>query len=271
MKGLKKSVLAVLVGALTLGVVGCSSSKSEGDKTQLEAIKEKGVLTMATSADYPPYEFHKEINGKDTIVGFDIMIAEEVAKNLGVELEIKDMKFDGLLGALKSGNVDVVVAGMSPTEERKQAVNFTNVYHNGEHTILVKKDDKDKYKNIEDLKEASIAVQKSSLQESIAKDVIQSSNIKSLGKISDVILELQNDNVDAVVVSKEAIGGYLKQYSSLMEANIDLGNDQSEGSAIAINKSDDTSLVDAINEVLNKLEKENQIEKFVEEATQLAQ
>lgn len=269
MKGLKKSVLLMIVGALTLGVVGCSSS--EEDKTQLEVIKEKGVLTMATSADYPPYEFHKEINGKDTIVGFDVMIAEEVAKNLGVELEIKDMKFDGLLGALKSGNVDIILAGMTPTEERKQAVNFTNIYHNGEHTILVKKENKEKYKSIEDLSKASIAVQKSSLQENIAKDVIKSTNIKSLGKISDVVLELQNENVDAVVVSKEAITGYLKQYPDILEANIDLGNDQSEGSAIAINKTDDTSLVDAINEVLSKLEKENKIEAFVEKATQLAQ
>lgn len=226
---------------------------------------------MATSADYPPYEFHKEINGKDTIVGFDVMIAEEVAKNLGVELEIKDMKFDGLLGALKSGNVDIILAGMTPTEERKQAVNFTNIYHNGEHTILVKKENKEKYKSIEDLSKASIAVQKSSLQENIAKDVIKSNNIKSLGKISDVVLELQNENVDAVVVSKEAITGYLKQYPDILEANIDLGNDQSEGSAIAINKTDDTSLVDAINEVLSKLEKENKIEAFVEKATQLAQ
>ncbi|WP_286315902.1 transporter substrate-binding domain-containing protein [Romboutsia ilealis] len=269
MKGLKKSVLLMIVGALTLGVVGCSSS--EEDKTQLEVIKEKGVLTMATSADYPPYEFHKEINGKDTIVGFDVMIAEEVAKNLGVELEIKDMKFDGLLGALKSGNVDIILAGMTPTEERKQAVNFTNIYHNGEHTILVKKENKEKYKSIEDLSKASIAVQKSSLQENIAKDVIKSNNIKSLGKISDVVLELQNENVDAVVVSKEAITGYLKQYPDILEVNIDLGNDQSEGSAIAINKTDDISLVDAINEVLSKLENENKIEAFVEKATQLAQ
>lgn len=269
MKRLKKSVLLMIEGALTLGVVGCSSS--DGDKTQLEEIKEKGVLTMATSADYPPYEFHKEINEKDTIVGFDIMIAEEVAKNLGVELEIKDMKFDGLLGALKSGNVDIVLAGMTPTEERKQAVNFTNIYHNGEHTILVKKENKEKYKSIEDLSKASIAVQKSSLQENIAKDVIKSTNIKSLGKISDVVLELQNENVDAVVVSKEAITGYLKQYPDILEASIDLGKDQNEGSAIAINKTDDTSLVDAINEVLNKLEKENKIEAFVEKATQLAQ
>lgn len=269
MEGLKKSVLLMLAGILTLGVVGCSSS--EEGKTQLEKIKEKGVLTMATSADYPPYEFHKEINGKDTIVGFDVMIAEEVAKNLGVELEIKDMKFDGLLGALKSGNVDIVVAGMTPTEERKQAVNFTNIYHNGEHTILVKKENKDKYKSIEDLSKVSIAVQKSSLQENIAKDVIKSANIKSLGKISDVVLELQNDNVDAVVVSKEAIPGYLKQYPDILDVNIDLGNNQNEGSAIAINKTDDTSLVDAINEVLSKLEKENKIEAFVEEATQLAQ
>jgi len=106
MKGLKKSIICVLAGVLSLGVVGCTSQKKEVSK--LQEIKDKGVLTIGTSADYPPYEFHKEIDGKDTIVGFDMMIAEEIAKDLGVKLEIKDMKFDGLLGALKSKNVDMV-------------------------------------------------------------------------------------------------------------------------------------------------------------------
>ncbi len=75
---------------------------------------------MATSADYPPYEFHKVVNGKDEIVGFDIEIAKEIAKQLGVELEIKDIKFDGLLAALQGGTVDMVISGMTPTEERKK-------------------------------------------------------------------------------------------------------------------------------------------------------
>jgi arginine/lysine/histidine transporter system substrate-binding protein len=269
MKKLKKSIFAVLVGVLSLGVVGCSSSKEDGN--QVQEIKDKGVLIIATSADYPPYEFHKDINGKDTIVGFEMMIAEQIAKDLGVKLEIKDMKFDGLLGALKSGNVDMVVAGMSPTEERKKAVNFTNTYYNGQHTILIKEDNKNKYKTIDDLKNAKIAVQKASLQEKIAKDVIKATDIKSLGKISDVILELQNNNVDAVVVSKEAITGYLDQYSQIIESNIDLGKNKGEGSAIAIDKDEDKSLVEAVNKTLDKLQSENKIEDFVQKSTKLAQ
>ena len=100
-----------------------------------------------------------------------MMMAEEIAKELGVKLDIKDMKFDGLLGVLKSGNVDMVVAGMSPIEERKKGVNFTDISYNGEHVILVKEQSKNKYKSIDDLKNTKIAVQKASLQENIAKDI----------------------------------------------------------------------------------------------------
>ena len=126
-------------------------------------------------------------------------------------------------------------------------------------------------KNIEDLKSASIAVQKASLQETIAKDVIKTKNIKSLGKISDVILELENNNVDAAVVSKEAISGYLKQYPDLVESNVNLGQNQGEGSAIAIDKSQDKTLVDQVNKTLDELKSKNKIEEFVQKATQLAQ
>lgn len=269
MKKIKKSIMAVLIGVLSLGVVGCSSSND--GKNQVETIKDKGVLTIGTSADYPPYEFHKEIDGKDTIVGFEMMIAEEIAKDLGVKLEIKDMKFDGLLGALKSGNIDMVVAGMSPTEERKKAVNFTDVYYNGETSIVIKQENKDKFKTIEDLKTAKIGVQKASLQEAIAKENIQATEIKGLSKIPDVVLELQNNNVDAIIVSKEGVKGYLNQYPDMMYANVDLGESKGEGAAIAVDKVDDISLVEEVNKVLDGLNKNNKIEEFVQKATELAQ
>lgn len=276
---LKKVLAGVLVGVLSLGLVACSSSDSTGSdkgkdakaKTQLEMVKEKGKLVIATSADYPPYEFHKEIDGKDTIVGFDIMIAEEIAKELGVELEIKDMKFDGLLPALQGGNADLIVAGMSPTEERKQAINFTDVYYNGEIAVLINKKDLDKYTTLESLKDVKIGAQKASLQESFAIDEIEATNIKSLSKIPDLILELKNGNVDAVVCTKQAVTGYLKQYPELTYANVDTGEDTSEGSAIAIKKSDDLSLVEECNKVLGKLKAENKVEEFVNKATELAQ
>lgn len=276
---LKKVLAGVLVGVLSLGLVACSSSESTGSdenkdakaKTQLEIVKEKGKLVIATSADYPPYEFHTIIDGKDTIVGFDIMIAEEIAKGLGVELEIKDMKFDGLLPALQGGNADLIVAGMSPTEERKKAINFTDTYYNGEISILINKKDLDKYTTLESLKDVKIGAQKASLQESFAIDEIGAKNIKSLSKIPDLILELKNGNVDAVVCTKQAVTGYLNQYQELSYANVDTGEDTSEGSAIAVKKSEDLSLVEACNEVLQTLKSENKIEEFVKKATELAQ
>lgn len=269
MKILKKSTLSLLAIVLTLGLVGCTSQKKESNK--LEEIKNKGVLTIGTSADYPPYEFHKEINGEDKIVGLDIMIAEELAKELGVKLEIKDMKFDGLLGALKSQNIDMVMAGMTPTEERKKAVDFSDTYYNGSNVILVKKENLDKYKTIEDLKNARIGVQKASLQENIVKDVIKAKNIKSLSKIQDIVLELENNNIDAVVISKATTKGYLKQYKDLACTNVDSIEGETEGSAIPVNKSENKAFLNEVNKVLNKLKKEGKIEEFVEKATELAQ
>ena len=272
---LKKVLLGMLVGVLSLGFVACSSSEDKGSDakatTQLEQVKEKGKLVIATSADYPPYEFHKEIDGKDTIVGFDIMIAEEIAKELGVELEIKDMKFDGLLPALQSGNVDMVVAGMTATEERQQAVNFTESYYNGEISILINKKDLDKYTTLESLKSVKIGAQKASLQENFAIETIEATNMKLLSKIPDLILELKNGNVDAVVVTKQSVTGYLKQYPELTYANVNTGEYGAEGAAIAIKKSDDLSLVEKSNEILAKLKSENKIDEFVNKATELAQ
>ena len=133
-KSILKKVIAVgIMGVMALGLAGCGSStkdtsnNSEDSKVttdakdggiSLEEVKKKGKLVVGTSADYPPYEFHKEIDGKDTIVGFDIDIAKEIAKDMGVEVEIKDMDFDGLLVASQAGKVDLVIAGMNPTPER---------------------------------------------------------------------------------------------------------------------------------------------------------
>lgn len=264
----KKTFIMALVCAMTFGVVGCTNS-NETSKTQVEKIKENGVLVIGTSADYPPYEFHKEIDGKDTIVGMDIDVANEIANELGVTLEIKDMKFEGIIASLQAGNIDMAVAGLTPTEERKQAVNFTDLYYNGENIIVTTKENQDKFKTLDDLKNSKVAVQKSSLQENIAKE-LDVSEIKSLGKIQEVILELNNKNVDAIIVSKEAMPGYFKEFNNLVEAKIKL-EDNDEGSAIGIKKSDDNSLVEVSNKVIKELKEQGKIEEFMQKATELSQ
>lgn len=115
-------------GKLSLGLLlaagllaGCGSNNNENN-TAASGNANTGAaakkLIMGTSADFPPYEFHKVVDGQDTIVGFDIEIAKEIAADLGRELEIKDLPFDSLLNELSSGRIDMVISGLSPTPER---------------------------------------------------------------------------------------------------------------------------------------------------------
>ena len=269
MKNLKKIMVVVLSLMIVLSVAGCGQKEeAEVQKTKLEQIKESGQLVIGTSASYPPYEFHKQIDGKDQIVGFDIEIAKEIASDLGVELVIKDMKFEGLLAALNTGKIDMVIAGMTPTEERKKSVDFSKVYYVATQSVIVKADQVENYKTPEDLKDKMIGVQKGTLQEEIAKDVVPAEQIKGLGKVADVILELKGDKVDAIIVESPVGKAYAKNNDDLGVAEIDFNTGDS-GSAIAIKKGS-TDFVAAVDESLDRLINEGKIDEFVAAATELA-
>ena len=149
-KGLMKKIIATAVlGIMTMGLAGCGSSndKNSASKTDLlEKIQKNGKLVVGMSADYAPYEFHYiDENGKDVIGGFDVDIANEIANKIGVNLVIQEMDFDALVSALPAGKVDLVISGMNPTEERAKVVDFSEVYYNSKHGILVRAEDADKY------------------------------------------------------------------------------------------------------------------------------
>ena len=140
-----RRTLAILAALMVIFPVVAGGAKDSKAVSSLEKIKASGKIILGTSADYPPYEFHALVDGKDTIVGFDIELAKEIAKDLGVELEIKDMSFDGLLAALVSGNVDMVISGMTPTEERRQNVDFSEIYYQAVHGAVIRVADEAKY------------------------------------------------------------------------------------------------------------------------------
>lgn len=266
---LKKFVAGILIGMFALGSVSCAKKdeKTAEKASTVDRIKKSGKLVLGTSADYPPYEFHKSINGKDTIIGFDVEIAKEIAKSLGVQLEISDMKFDGLLAALKTGKVDMIISGMNPTEERKKSVDFSKIYYNANQFVVVRAEDKDKVKSLVDLNGKKIGVQKSSVQESLAKDQIKDAQLKSLGKIPDIVLELKNKKVDAAVIEGPVAKFYTDKNKDLVITDAAFNvKAEEKGSAIAIQKGSDDFLK-VVNDTLDRLIKEGKIEKFVIEAT----
>jgi len=281
-KNIKKVVSIMLIAVMLFAFAACSAKTESGAKpatdqktaVQPEAsgkiaeIKEKGKIVLGTSADYPPYEFHKEINGKDNIVGFDIDIAKAIAADLGVELEIKDMKFDGLLAALVADDIDFIIAGMVPKEERKKSVDFSIPYYQAEQKMLVKAAIADKIKSVADLKGLKIGAQKSTVQEDIANTKIEASEVKALSKITDLVLELKNDKIDGLVLVAPVAVAYAKQNQDLVVPDITFGKE--DGVAVAVNKGN-TDLVEAINATLDKMMKDGSIDKFIGDATILSE
>lgn len=271
-KGLLKKIMVMAIAStMAITSVGCGKSdvNTTGEKkTQLEQIKEDGKLVVGTSADYPPYEFHANIDGQDKIVGFDIDIAQAFADDLGVELEIKDMKFDGLLIALQADKVDMVFSGMTPTEERKQNADFSDIYYEAKHGFMLRKGEETNIKSFDDLKGKKIGVQKGSIQEGIAKENFEAENVKSLSKIPELVLDLKNNKVDAILVEEGVAQITCNNNNDVAMADFEI-TDETGGNAIALKKGE-KELQDAINKTISKLKEENKIEKFVSDANDLA-
>ncbi|PAB59551.1 transporter substrate-binding domain-containing protein [Anaeromicrobium sediminis] len=268
-KYIKILMASLLVFTMIFSLAGCGQNKEASKEvSKVDLIKEKGKIVLGTSADYPPYEFHKEINGEDTIVGFDIEIAKAMAEELGVELEIKDMKFDGLLAGLKAGKIDFIVAGMSPTEERKKSVDFTQIYYKGVNKVLVRVEDKDKYNTVDDFKGTKVGAQKSSIQEDLAKNELKDIELKSLGKLTNLVLELENKKIDSIVVSEFVAEAYAKQNPKLALAGMEFGNGE-DGSAIAIDKGNE-ELVKIMDKAIDKLKESGKLKEFIIEAIELS-
>ncbi|MGI6161124.1 MAG: ABC transporter substrate-binding protein [Christensenellales bacterium] len=270
-----KKVLAFLLAALMLFGLGACAPKATEDsdsddssQNTLEAIKSRGTLRLGTSADYPPYEFHISVDGKDTIVGFDVEIGKEIAKDMGVELEIVDMSFEGLLAALQAGTIDVVIAGMTPDEERKEAADFSDIYYYAEQGVLIRTEDADKYTSVDAFEGLDVGAQKGAIQETIAQEQLTGSNVKGLTKIGPLVLELKTKKVEAVVMEKPVAENYISQHPDLMLANIELV-DETGGSAVATNKNQ-PELLEAINTTIKRLLDEGLIDKYVAEANILS-
>ena len=264
----------LMLGMLT----GCGSSKadpaadvavpdwinslSDEGIAAAKAIIATGKLVLGTSADYAPFEFHTEINGTDTIVGFDISIAQYMAEQLGVELEIVDMSFDNLLISLNKGDFDIVLAAMSSNEERAKAVDFSNEYYLSNNVILVQKQNADKYTTKESLQGVSMAAQKGTVCETRAKELAGESSVVSLVKVQDMVSELLSGKVKAVLLDKPVASGYVIMQDSL--EMVDIGLVAEEGMSVAMKK-DSAGLTELVNCMLSQLTEE-QLDSWMGEA-----
>jgi polar amino acid transport system substrate-binding protein len=271
----KISLLMGIILIFTSLLVACNNGKNINSKSNnpevksysLDGIKNKGKLIMGTSADYPPYEFHIMVDGKDTIVGFDIEIGKYIADKLGVELEIRDMEFNNLLGGLSTGMLDIVIAGMVNEPDRE--ANFTKPYDSdGVHKILIRKSDQNRFQSEADFNDATLGAQTGSIQKDIAKG-IEGATVKELPALNTLIMELKTEKVDGVVMSMEAAELYKETNEDIIIIEkVDLTHGEG-GSSIALKTGND-ELTEYINEIIDELIELDLIEKWKAEAKELS-
>ena len=271
---MKKMMSLLMALAVAVSLAACGSAQTgnkEEAKTEntasnkLEQIKAKGVLVLGTCADYPPYETHAIVDGKDEIVGFDIEIAKEIAKALGVELKIEDMDFDALLVSLNSDKVDMVIAGMSANEERAKAVDFSMIYYNPQQKIVIRKENLNDLTSLEAFNGKTIGVQKGTIQEEFADKNMSGANKIALGKIPALIMELKSGKSDGLVLEEPVAAAYVGKNDDLAIAALDVVIEEDNGSSVAVKKGE-KELLAVIDQTIKTLVEEKKIDEMVVEA-----
>ncbi|HDJ5158480.1 TPA: ABC transporter permease subunit [Staphylococcus aureus] len=239
------------------------TAHAEQDQTW-EKIKERGELRVGLSADYAPMEFEHTVNGKTEYAGVDIDLAKKIAKDNNLKLKIVNMSFDSLLGALKTGKIDIIISGMTSTPERKKQVDFSDSYMMAKNIMLVKKDKVNEYKDIKDFNNKKVGAQKGTEQEKIAQTEIENASITSLSRLPDVILALKSGKVEGAVVEKPVAEAYLKQNPKLGISNVKF-NEEEKDTVIAVPK-DSPKLLSQINKTIKEVKDKGLIDKYMTNA-----
>ena len=208
---------------------------------------------MATSPDYAPFEFQALVDGKNQVVGADIDMAQAIADELGVKLEVSSMSFDNVLTSLQTGKADLAIAGISATEERKEVFDFSIPYYENKISFLIRKTDLEKYKDLDSLASANIAAQKGTLT-----------------NMGEAVNELQSGKVDAVHMDEPVALSYATKNADLAVATVSLTMKEGEENAVAIKKGN-SDLKEVVDKVIQKLKDDGTYQTYLEKAAKLTE
>lgn len=221
----------------------------------LKAISKAGKITVATSADLPPWEFYDE---KGKLSGFDIDLMEEVGKELGVEVEWRDMDWDIVIAAVQEHKCDVLIGSCSITEKRLIMIDFTNKYFQHTYAILSKTGSGVVMNSWEDLGKYTVGVQSGTTQLDdvnaalVSKGLMPESNLIIYPRVDRMVMDLEAGRVETVYVNKMSLVQFLPMYPDL-EVVWERSQPQDLGVGIGLSKNR-PELKDRLNEILAKLE-----------------
>ncbi|MBR5108790.1 MAG: transporter substrate-binding domain-containing protein [Clostridia bacterium] len=244
---MKKTMAIALVLIMMMSVVCVAHADMLSD------IQAKGVLVLGANIEFPPYEFYwtNPETGAEEIAGFDMDLARGIAQQLGVELQINDQAFSGLVTALSIGEMDMVISGLAIKPERLEVVDFSDPYFSGEQILLVRAEDYDKYLTAEDLAGKKVGAQLGSLQQGILESQFAKSEPLLLDKPSVLALELMQGNIDGWLITDLVAMQYMVVYPDMFQiSQVPVDYDSSAGIGVAVTKGDNASLLEIVNQYI---------------------
>lgn len=256
----RKLLFSLVFSAMAITtLIGCGGQETATNGDNGEPASQ--TLVMATSPDYPPYEFYETAGGEGEPIGFDIDIAKYITEQLGYELEISGMDFNGIIPALQSERADFAMAGMTPTEERQQNVDFSDIYYEAKNTIVTQKDAG--FDSFAALEGKTVGVQLGATQQEAAQtasEEVGGFEIEPRNRISELIQEVKAGRIDAAVVEDTVAKGYVQNNPDLEFTTVE--NAEAAGSAIAFPKG--SELTAEFDRVLEEMKTNGEMDRLIQ-------
>ncbi len=255
---MKKALLFLLAAVMVFSFAACAKQGTPAPSPVADnAAAYEGTYTaplkMGTNAAFPPYEYKEGEEFK----GIDIEIAGALAKELGTTLEVVDMEFDSIIASVQQGEVQVGIAGMTVTDERKKEVNFTHSYATGVQVVIVTENSS--IATLDDLAGKKIGTQLGTTGDMYSKDDYGEENVTSYGKGADAIIALKGGDVDAVIIDNEPAKAFVAENEGLKILETEYAV---EDYAIAVSK-DNAQLLADLNKALEKLTADGTIDTII--------
>ena len=258
---MKKIIAMMMALAMVLALAACGNNAATSGEASPYTTANAGKLTMATNAAFPPYEY---VEG-GAIVGIDAEIAGAIAAKLGLELQIDDMEFDSIIEAVKGGKADIGLAGMTVTDERKEAVDFTATYATGVQVVIVTEDSA--ITSVDDLfaegANTTIGVQRNTTGDLYTTWDIEDEGLGKVDRYSkgaDAVQALKTGKVDCVVIDNEPAKAFVNAIEGLKILDTEYAVEDYAG---AMNKAN-PELYQAVNAALEELIADGTVQAIVE-------
>ena len=224
---------------------------------EVSGVLADGVLTVGTNAECPPIDYVDDNGEAD---GFYIALIKAIGEKLGVAVEVENMEFDSLVASI-GNKIDVAIAGMTVTDERKESVDFSNAYYDALQYVIVPEGSE--ITSFDDLAGKTIGVQLGTTGDIIASDDVEGATVSQYNKAVDAVNDLLNGRVDCVIVDKNPAQVFEAQFAGQVKALDGAQFDfEVENYAIALPK-DDTVLAEQVNAALEEIKADGTFDKLV--------